>query len=43
VGGVEELAVAGVQVEEHGPELPVHLVVEHEFTQAAAAAAAPRR
>ena len=30
VGGVEELAVERVEVEEHGPELPLHLVVEHE-------------
>ena len=29
VGGVEELAVAQVEVKEHGPELPLHLVVEH--------------
>ena len=30
VGDVEELAVARVEVKEHGPELPLHLVVEHE-------------
>ena len=30
VGGVEDLAVAQVEVKEHGSELPLHLVVEHE-------------
>ena len=30
VGGVEELAITRLEVKEHGPELPLHFVVEHE-------------